>query len=84
MGYRGFVDSDLQDICEVGIISLEQSDEQAKNRLRLVEPEDLLEIREFCRVIHVKDKNGKMKIAGSPLAVGESSREDFLTDRDIP
>jgi hypothetical protein len=83
MRYRGFVDSDLHDICEVGITSLEQSDEQAKNRSRLVEPEDLSEIGEFCRVIHVKDKNGKTKIAGSPLPVGDSSHENFLTDKEI-
>jgi hypothetical protein len=83
MGYRGIVDSDLHDICEVGIVSIEQSGEQAKNRSRLVEPEDLSEIGEFCQVIHVKDKNGKMKIAGSPLPAGYFSHEDFLTDKAI-
>jgi hypothetical protein len=64
MGYRGIVDSDLHDICEVGLFSMEQNGEQAKNRSRIVEPKDLPEIGEFCHVIYVKDKNGKMKIAG--------------------
>jgi hypothetical protein len=62
---------------------MEQSDEQAKNRSRLVEPEDLSEIGEFCHVIYVKDKNGKEKIAGSPMPAGVSSHEDILTDKVI-
>jgi hypothetical protein len=83
MGYRGIVDSDLHNICEVGISSMEQNGEQAKNRSCIVEPEDLSEIGEFCHVIYVKDKNGKMKIAGSPLPAGCSSHENFLTDKAI-
>jgi hypothetical protein len=83
MGYRGIAESDLHDICEVGIVSMEQNGEQAKNRSRIVEPDDLSKIGEFCHVIYVKDKNGKMKIAGSPLPAGNSSHENFLTDRAI-